>query len=369
MITMACTGFALMGAVGLSIDMGRLYAVRTEMQSYTDAAALAAALELDGGTTGIAAAKAAVTATNNSWNFNTKTVSTPTVEFAQNSTGPWASSPGSGSGYVYVRVTASVSAPLGFMPVVMPSKTRKFAQTVSSRSVAGQVAITSFPRGLEPYTAVSTNETGPNFGMVVGQEYSMQWPQFNGTRQGCNQGNPDKCFNADPCDGDSKDSMWAVAQNWGSENNGYWGYQSNQDIKLSILDGIQTTPVWVGMNIDPVLTNGNKAAQADVLDQRAQQDAYNGSNDVTSYLTSTEHNGRRLMVVPIVKPVSATESIVLGFGQYLLYTNGNSSNYYKHFANGNDAFCAVYVGPYVMNANDPGGANSGSGAYRVRLVE
>lgn len=369
MITMACAGFALMGAVGLSIDMGRLYAIKTETQAYTDAAALAAAMELDGKTTGITAAKGAVTKANNTWNFNTASISAPTVEFAQSASGPWSANPGSPSGYIYARVSASVSAPLAFMPVVMPAGSKKFKQNVSSRSVAGQIPITTFPRGLEPYTAISTNTTGPNFGMTAGEEYSMQWPQFNGTRQGCGQGNPEKCFNADPCDGDSKASMWAVAENWGSNNNGYWGFQSNADIKASILDGIQTKPVYVGMNIQPDLSNGNKAAQADVLDQRAQQDAYNGSNSVSDYLTSTDHNGRRLMVVPIVNPISATESIVLGFGQYLLYSNGNSSNYYKHDANGNDPFCAIYVGPYVLNANDPGGATSGSGAYRVRLTE
>ena len=105
------------------------------------------------------------------------------------------------------------------------------------------------------------------------------------------------------------------------------------------------------------------------LTERVQQDAYNGSNDISQYFSSADHNGRRLMVVPIVNPTSTSVSSVSGFGEFLLITNGNSSNFYKHDANGNDPFCAIYVGPYLMNADDPGGATSGSGAYRVKLTE
>ena len=369
MVTLAAAGFALMGAVGLAIDMGRLFATKTETQAYTDAAALAAALELDGGTTGITNAKTAVTKTNNTWNFNTKTMSTPTVEFATSASGPWSSNPSSPAGYTYARVVANVNAPLGFMPMVMPSAGRKYVQSVASKSIAGQVPITTFPRGLAPYTAVSTNTTGPRFGLTVGQQYSLQWPQYNGTRAGCNQGNPENCFNANPCAGDSKESAWAVAQNWGSNYNGYWGFSSNQDIKLSILDGLQTQPVYVGMNIAPILTNGNKAAQANILDQRVGQDEYNGNNDVSAYLTDPTHNGRRLLVVPIVNPEAPGTSPVLGFGEFMLISNGASSNYYMHESNGNSPFCAIYVGPYVLNSDNPGGATSGTGGYRVRLVE
>lgn len=369
LVTMAVAGFALMGAVGLAVDMGRLYITKTEAQAYADAAALAAAIELDGTSLGIANAKAALSKANNTWNFNTNVVPAPTLEFAPSASGPWSSSPASPAGYTYARVSVSVSAPLGFMPVVMSRATRKFRQTVNARAVAGQIPITDFPRGLSPYTAVAQNTVGPRFGMTVGQQYSIQWPQFNGTRAGCGAGNPARCFNADPCAGDSKDAMWNVAQYWSSSSNGYWGFSSNQDIKFSILDGLQTQPIWVGMNIAPILTNGNKAAQAAVLDQRTAQDDYNGSNDVNAYLTSPAHNGRRLLVVPIVNPISATETIVLGFGEFMLISNGNSSNYYKHEANGNDPFCAIYVGPYVLNGDNPGGATSGTGAYRVRLVE
>ena len=370
LVTMAAAGFALMGAVGLAIDMGRLYTVKTESQAFTDAAALAAAIQLDGTSAGITAAKAAVTKTNNTWGFNTKTMSTPTVEFSTSSSGTYSTNPGNPAGYIYARVTVSVSAPLAFMPIVMTG-TKKYTQTVATRSVAGQISISNFPVGLGPYSAIGQGSmSGPNFGLVVGEQYSIQWPQFNGTRAGCNPGNPEKCFNSPPCAGDSKQAMQAVTQYWGSNNNGYWGFSSNADIKASVLDGLQTQPIAVGDNIYPILSNGNKAAEAAVLDLRVTQDAYYADNSVSNYVASTTHNGRRLMVVPILNPTDSTTTTVLGFGEFLLLSDGTTdSNYYQHETNGNDPFCAIYVGPYVLNADDPGGATSGTGAYRVKLTE
>ncbi len=117
------------------------------------------------------------------------------------------------------------------------------------------------------------------------------------------------------------------------------------------------------------MTNGNKAAQAMILDQRANQDQDLTSQTPDAYMqNSNNHNGRRIMVVPILSIDSATVTTVVGWGAVLLYTNGSNSNYYKQ-VNGNDPFCAVYMGPYVVGSTNSGGATSGSGAYRPRLVQ
>ena len=44
----------LLGVSGLSIDIGRMYITKSEVQAFADSAALAAARELDGTTAGIA---------------------------------------------------------------------------------------------------------------------------------------------------------------------------------------------------------------------------------------------------------------------------------------------------------------------------
>ena len=80
------------------------------------------------------------------------------------------------------------------------------------------------------------------------------------------------------------------------------------------------------------------------------------------------HNGRRLLPVPIVDPTDVSHTNVLGFGQFLLLTNGAGSDYYKRTANGNDPFCAIYAGPYQIGSISPGAGGS-TGATRVKLVQ
>jgi hypothetical protein len=237
---------------------------------------------------------------------------------------------------------------------------------VTSAATAGQIPITSFPRGLASYTVVSTNTTGPNFGLVVGNLYDIQWPQYNGTRSGC-PGDPDRCFNALPCPDEPLESRAAVVLHWGSSNSGYWGSSSNLGIQQAILDVIQLQAVSVGTNITPLLTAGNKASQAGYLDERASQDNNGSDNDVRNYLIRP-HNGRRLIPVPIVKPVDSAQTIVIGYGQFLLSSNGSPSNFYTRSANGNDPFCAAYAGPYNVGSTGVGVGGS-TGATRVKLEQ
>ncbi len=116
------------------------------------------------------------------------------------------------------------------------------------------------------------------------------------------------------------------------------------------------------------MSSGNMASQAGYLDERARSDQENSTNSYSTYEASSNHNGRRLLVVPIVSPQNVNVTIVLGWGMFLLESNGSSSNWYEKNTNGNDGYCAIYVGPYTMGSNDGGGATSGSGGYYVTLV-
>ena len=293
LITMALASVALVGVLGLSVDLGRLFIAKNETQQYVDAAALAAALQLDGTSTGISSAKSAVTNSANRWNFGSSTISSPTVQFATTSSGTWSNTPATPTDYAYVQVTATVSAPLYFLPLIVSST----SQSLVSTAIAGQVSLTTIPQGLAPFTAVSTNNTAPSFGLTVGDEYDLQWPQFNGSRNGCSTNAPDNCFTpgSAPCMNDSKASKSAVVQYWSSANNGYWGSNSNSTIAQEVLDVIQLQAVAVGTNIQPVLSNGNKASEAGYLDDRASEDVDVTDNTLSAYLAAT-HNGRRLIL-------------------------------------------------------------------------
>jgi Flp pilus assembly protein TadG len=364
LVTMALTAVALFGVLGLAVDIGRMFIAKNETQAYCDAAALAAALALDGGTTGIANARASVANSTNAWNFDTTKVNNPAVAFATASGGPWVANPNPAAEFIYVRVIATVPLQLYFLPVIVAQTT----QNVASSAIAGQIAITSFPRGMSPYTAVSTNPIGPNFGLVVGDSYDIQWPQYNGTRAGCGPNTPDKCFVSPPCTGDSKASKAAVITNWGANTSGYWGSNSNSDIEKEILNVVQSQTVAVGTNIQPLLSNGTKASEAGYLDERASQDTNTTDNTVSAYLAAV-HNGRRLMAAPIVDPLDPTHTTVIGYGQFLLLANGpGTNNYYVKTTNGNDPFCAIYAGPYNIGSTSPG-AGGATGASRVKLIQ
>jgi Flp pilus assembly protein TadG len=375
LIMMGALAILILGASGLALDLGRVFIAKQETQTYVDAGAVAAALELDGTSAGLTRAVSAAANVGNGWKMDSTSVPMPTVEFATSAAGPWSTNPNPATGYIAARVQASVTNNLWFLPLV----SHQNSTPVVSRAVAIQKQISSFSQGLAPYTAVaqSSTATGPNFGLVRGQSYSIQWAHFSGGSN-CKSNNPDKCFTGNICPGDNNTVKWAVASNWGSGNSGYWGFTSNSDIEASILDGVQTQPVAVGDNIASVLTNGQKQSQASYLDERAAQDysnyaenknGTNFSSDVSTYLADGNHDGRRLLTVPIVYPDSPTQTGVRGFGIFMLLSNGNNTNFYKQNTNGNDAFCAVYVGAYTVGSNDAGGATSGSGAYQVTLVE
>src|SRR5262245_36094441 len=119
LVTMAIGASALIGAVGLSVDLGRMFIAKNETQAYCDAAAMAAVLKLNGGATGIATATASVPASTNSWNLNTSAVTNYSVDFATSAAGPWSTNPGSPADFRFARVQATVPLSLFFLPAVV----------------------------------------------------------------------------------------------------------------------------------------------------------------------------------------------------------------------------------------------------------
>jgi Flp pilus assembly protein TadG len=351
----------LLGCAGLAIDIGRMYLARSEVQTFCDAAALAAALPLNGAASGITQAQAAVTAAaSQPWTVGPDRIDTPQIDFATASNGPWTANPANPAGYIYARVRASMALRLFFLPTLVGQR----SGNVAASAVGAQVPQNSFSQGLAPYTAVSTDIASPNLGFTVGQQYSIQWPNYNGTRNGCGPGNPGRCFNSPPCAGDSETAALSVVQYWGGNTSGYWGSTSNSEIALEVLDVVQLQAVTLGQSI--TMTSGNKASEAKYLDQRVNQDLDVQDRTVSAYLANSNRNGRRLIAIPVVNPTAAGTTVV-GYGSFLLVSNGTPSNSYMS-GDGNDPFCAVYVGPYVLGSNSSGGSGQ-AGAFRVLLVQ
>ncbi|MFN7933614.1 MAG: TadE/TadG family type IV pilus assembly protein [Bryobacteraceae bacterium] len=359
LVTMGIAAFALLGTLGLAVDLGRTFIAKNETQAFVDAAAISATTQLDGTLAGITRAQTAVANTTNAWNLHSTSITNYTVKFATTSAGPWVAAPNPATGYVYSQVQATVPLKLYFLPGIVNQN----SQNVVSLAVAGQVVENAFGRGVGPFTAVAPDRSAPNFGFDVGDRYTIQWPQYNSTRSGCSVANPARCFIRDPCEDDPRSTLSSVVDNWGSSTNGYWGYQSASDVRSLVLDLMQAMPLSVGQTIP--MSNGNMAVEGVALDQRVNQDLDTVNNVVADYVANPVHNGRRLLPLPVVVPTPDATAEVVGFAAFLLISNGTPSNYYTHGA-GNEAFCAIYAGPYVQGSTNPGSGSTGS--YRIKLV-
>ncbi|HEY6393294.1 MAG TPA: pilus assembly protein TadG-related protein [Bryobacteraceae bacterium] len=116
----------LMALAGLGIDIGRMYVIKSELQAFADAAALNAAIQLDGTDQGlararIAAAELAAGPNAMKWDMGTQPIADITVTFAKGT----------------VRVVASAPATLIFLRAFQ-ALNADFA-TVSAAGVAGKI--------------------------------------------------------------------------------------------------------------------------------------------------------------------------------------------------------------------------------------
>src|SRR5258706_5086827 len=104
LVTMAGTALALLAALGLAVDIGRMFIAKNETQAYCDSAAMAATLRLNGASTGITAATNAVANSTNSWNLDTAAITNYTVEFPTSAARPWRTDSGTPAGFQVVAV-------------------------------------------------------------------------------------------------------------------------------------------------------------------------------------------------------------------------------------------------------------------------
>jgi Flp pilus assembly protein TadG len=117
----------LLGLAGIGIDIGRMYVIRSELQAFSDAAALNAALQLDGTEVGTARARHAASELATGphamkWDLGSQPITDITSSFVKND----------------VRIVVSAPAPLIFLRA-FPAGTSGFS-TVTASSMARKTA-------------------------------------------------------------------------------------------------------------------------------------------------------------------------------------------------------------------------------------
>lgn len=392
----------LAGMLALTFDLARIYLAKNELQTFADAATLAATAELDGAEEGLARARQVGLGFPNTWIFGTEQVPSATVFFASNPAGPWEQYPPSAEQYGYAQVIAQGAIPLYFLPVFQAL--RSDAETPGGGSVqaaaatgpvgsgsssggsagaasnwssgvivgkasAGQLRIETFEQGLMPYspnahlgpgepTVMNPLIGGPDpFNFEVGTQYTFFWPPPGKKKNGTN---PNACE-------DDASMPASFPPNRNASQRGYIdigvdgtpGSGGSAFIRSAILNGVQSHGVTVGESI--VLVPGSRQTEVDAVHERILWDSDSYSQTYEDYVAGGQGNGMRIVYMPVNNPYAG--DVVVEFGTFFLPPVGDVCG-----QGNNESCCAEYVGPGLLNAPHRG-AGAVTGVAVTRLIQ
>lgn len=358
LILIAVSAVVMVAMLGLAFDSGRMFILRSELQTFADASALAAATQMDGTQAGIQGANATATAgplgtvKPNGYNFDSTPITSVTATYATSYTGIYdsyatASSPASNN-YTVIKLIASASVPLTFLPVLPGIGT---SITMKAHATAGQMGTSAATSGgLGPFIidahAVANTTT---FGLIPGTEYTLKWGPSNATNCAGDVGWSDPAITKSP----SAHGFVDLGQGPGNSDLEtvieYGGYPNASSTPSSVYAGLAlgSVPGDRGSSISSTLT------------ARAAQDTDDTSATYAQYLASGTGNGRRIITLPVDDPTTwggpgaNATATVIGFANFLLDPSYSGSS---------GPICATYIGPASMNGN-ASAATDGSKIY------
>ncbi len=361
LVTTALTIVALIGILGLCVDLSRMYVVRNELQAYADAASLAAARHLDGTSAGLTYATNVAKSYPDKWNFATTAPETVAVSFASDPSGPYVANPASPVGIKYVQVTATGTVTLYFLPsfsTLAPSAmllgiARQEPLTVTATS--GQfLKSTPFSTGLLPYSPYAHDPNDPNFGFTPGQQYTLRWPPPG--QENKNNACPGDANFPDPSTSSSQRGFIDIGWPAGIGPNG----GGSAFIREAIISNVQSHPLNIGDTLTMVM--GNRGTESDALRERFSEDTDTTSTTWADYSASLQAgtaNGRRLGIVPVNDPNN--NDVVLGFALVLLQSDiCGPSNV--------SPCCATYISSSPVIPGIQGGSST-PGAFQLKLYK
>ncbi len=367
LITVAITIVALLGILGMCVDLSRMYITKNELQAYADAASLAAAHHLDGTSLGITNATTIAKNYPDAYNFATTKPDSVSVAFASDPAGPYVTNPASPQGIKYVQVTANGSVTLYFLPAFAKTAplgmlwTIGGSQSMIAIATSGQfLKSNAFNTGLLPYSPYVHDPTDTtNYGFVAGRSYTLRWPPPG--QENKNNACPAEVTQnfSDPSSSSSQRGFIDIGWPAGNGNGGPGG--GSAFIREAIISNVQSKPLGLGDDVNFV--SGNRGTESDALQERYTEDT-DTTTDWQTYMTDLNNgtaNGRRLGIVPINDPNSSPPGKVVAFGLFLLQNKpcGNSSV---------APCCATFIG---MNPILPGGTagTSTPGVYQLKLFK
>lgn len=392
--------FLMMGVLALCFELARIFISKNELQTYADAATLAATDKLDGTIEGVESARAIGENWPIKWQFGTQTVPQPTVFFSQYSQGPWFEYPPDPEGMSYAMVQVQGPVKLYFAPAFAflgggggaddgvqaaatagagavaaatgggvsggASRYQLLRQaTVTGRAAGGQLRQSRIPKGLLPYSPNAhldgrppvlnpyTGEPDP-FNWVIGKRYTFRWPP---------KGHKNK---HDWCEGDDDMPSDFPPNRKASErgfidigDNGQNGSGGSAFIRRAILNGDQGHSLQVGQQI--INVTGSRETEVDALQERIQRDADSTSPNYSAYLANGTGTGQRLVYMPVNNPYNGDP--IVEFAAFFLPPADEVCG-----GGNNRPCCAEYVGAGLLNS-DHLSANTEPGVYMSQLVD
>jgi len=332
--TMIMTAILMLGlllCVGLCIDISRLYMTHTELKNAADAAALAAARELDSGTSGIDDAVTRANAIVNNYGFNRTAVTIASVEFAVNLNGtyvPAATARLAPQNIRFVRVTTqSVSSTMLFSSAALGGSRTQTGQSVAGMSVGINSICDFFPVAVAltdinpaPNTTMTltfTQGTNNSATLVNGNYIVLEVPDINGN------GSPETAV--------LSAGLTNICQTLNTNVPFHMTPSANQNNgPRQITDGINTRFNVYANGYSNALVPSTYPPDSNVQ-QNITFDQYNNRTAVTPPNPNAPgKDDRRILVVPIVAPGTYSGSPVsaptLKFGAFFLKSMSTVSN-------------------------------------------
>src|ERR1043165_4678507 len=331
MIMAAILMLGLLLCVGLCIDISRLYMTHTELKNAADAAALAAARELNSGTSGIDDAGTRAHAIVNDYGFNRTAITISNVEFAVNLNGAYvdaATARTAPQNIRFVRVTTqSVSTTILFSSAALGGSKTQTGQSVAGMSVGINTICDFFPVAVAladinpaPNTTMTLTFTQGtnNSATLVDKNYIvLEVPDINGN------GSPETAV--------LSAGLTSICQTLNVNVPFHMTPSSNQNNgPRQITDGINTRFNSYANGYGNALQPSTYPPDSNVQ-QNITFDQYNNRTAVTPPNPNAPgQDDRRILVVPIVAPGTYSGTPVgaptLKFGAFLLKTQSTVSN-------------------------------------------
>jgi Flp pilus assembly protein TadG len=319
-------------ALGMSIDVGRIYMVRSGLQNAADAAALAAVRELNSSTGGLNDAVTAANAVVNTYGLNRTGVTVPQVtiskiEFASTLNGTWYNGAGAVPGgsvtaIKFVRVTTqAASINMIFAAKALGATHVEQAKATAGMSVPLNTLGNFFPIAISLTNAYPANHTQFTAGYANGVGNSITLAD----RQYVVLNVPDISGNGQPETANLAAGVTMMAASVGQQIGLNQSQSANsQNGPRSIADGANTRFDMYQNGYANALTPAAYPPDTNVYDNNGQP--ITGPQYLAkSPLTAPTHPGqddRRILVMPIIPPGTYSGSPpnvpITRFGAFLL---------------------------------------------------